>query len=119
MVDKIQRGPGLGPATDNRRHARMGMPKNTRATLQGPDGSTHDVGVQDISSGGAGLLVDGVFENASFVELHMEGLGSIKAHVARDFAGGIGVEFELSEKERLEKEEEIRAFRKTVAQGKF
>ncbi len=117
MVNKI--GGGLSPALNNRRHQRLGLPKNTKAQLRGADGQMHDVEVQDISAGGAGLVVDGVFENASFVELHMEGIGSIKAHVARDFAGGIGVAFDPSEADRKDMEEELKAFRKTVSGGKF
>jgi hypothetical protein len=46
-------------------------------------------------------------------------LGSIKAHVARDFAGGIGVEFDLDEQKTKDMETELRAFRKTVAEGNF
>ena len=117
MVEKVSGK--LEPALNNRRHARMNMPKNTRATLRGYDGTMHDVDVQDISAGGAGLVVDGTFENASFVELHMEGMDGIKARVARDFAEGIGVEFDLSERKKKDMEEALRSFRKTVARGKF
>jgi len=117
MIEKI--GGKLDPALNNRRHTRMDLPKNIRATLKGDDGTSHDVSVQDISASGAGLVVDGVFENASFVELHMEGLGGIKARVARDFAEGIGVEFDLSEKKKKDMEGELKEFRKTVSRGEF
>jgi len=117
MAEKVSRGPG--PAVNQRHHARMELPKNTRAVLRNADGSEQGVEVLDISAGGAGLLVDGTFENNAFVELHMEGIGSIKARVARDFVKGVGVEFDLAEPEKAEMEEELRAFRKTVAQGKF
>ena len=116
MVEKIERREA--PTTDQRCHARTNLPGNFRAALKGEDGTTYEVGVQDISAA-AGLLVDGVFENASFVELHMEGLGSINAHVARDFVGGIGVEFDLSGRHKKEMEAELKAFRKTVASGNF
>ena len=116
MVEKIERREA--PTTDQRRHARTNLPGNFWAALKGEDGTTYEVGVQDISAD-ARLLVDGVFENASFVELHMEGLGSINAHVARDFAGGIGVEFDLSGRHKKEMEAELKAFRKTVASGNF
>ncbi|PPR65184.1 MAG: hypothetical protein CFH02_01932, partial [Alphaproteobacteria bacterium MarineAlpha3_Bin1] len=49
----------------------------------------------------------------------MEGLGRINAHVARDFASGIGVEFDLSGRHKKEMEAELKAFRKTVASGNF
>ncbi len=117
MIDRI--GGGLTPTTDHRRHARMELPKNTRARLKGEDGAMHDVEVRDISAGGAGLLVGDAFENASFVELHMEGLGGIKARVARNFVEGIGLEFDFSEGEKENMEEQLRAFRKTVAVEKF
>ena len=116
MVEKIERREA--PTTGQHRHARTNLPGNFRAALKGEDGTTYEVGVQDISAA-AGLLVDGVFENASFVELHMEGLGSINAHVARDFVGGIGVEFDLSGRHKKEMEAELKTFRKTVASGNF
>jgi hypothetical protein len=116
LVEKIERREA--PTTDQHRHARTNLPGNFRAALKGEDGTTYEVGVQDISAD-ARLLVDGVFENASFVELHMEGLGRINAHVARDFAGGIGVEFDLSGRHKKEMEAELKAFRKTVASGNF
>jgi len=116
LVEKIERREA--PTTDQHRHARTNLPGNFRAALKGEDGTTYEVGVQDISAA-AGLLVDGVFENASFVELHMESLGRINAHVARDFAGGIGVEFDLSGCHKKEMEAELKAFRKTVASGNF
>ena len=117
MAEKITRG--LGPALNKRRHARMELPKNTRAVLRNADGSEQDVDVLDISAGGAGLLVSDTFENNAFVELHMEGLGSIKARVARDFVEGIGVEFDLTGPERKKMEDELLAFRKAVASEKF
>ncbi len=49
----------------------------------------------------------------------MAGLGTIKAHVARDFADGLGVAFVLDAQIKKDMEEELKAFRKTVAAGKF
>ena len=109
----------LNPALNQRRHARTELPPNTRAVLRKADGSEQGVDVLDISVGGAGLLVDDTFENNAFVELHMEGIGSIKASVTRDFVEGIGVEFDLAGPERKKMEEELRAFRKAVAEKKF
>jgi hypothetical protein len=117
LTDRI--GRGFGPATDHRRYDRMVLPKSTRARLKDEDGTIHEVEVQDISAGGAGLLVDGVFDNDSFVEMHMEGLGDIKARVARNFIEGIGIEFDLSEPERNVVEAELRAFRNTIAREEF
>ena len=117
MAEKVSTG--LSPALNQRRHARTELPKNTRAVLKNADGSEQDVNVLDISAGGAGLLIDDTFENDAFVELHMEGLGSIKARVTRDFIEGIGVEFDLTGPERKKMEEELLAFRKAVASEKF
>ncbi len=117
MAEKVSRG--LSPALNQRRHARMELPKNTRAVLRNADGSEQDVDVLDISAGGAGLLVSDTFENNAFVELHMEGLGSIKARVRRDFVEGIGVEFELTALEHKKMEDELLAFRKAIAREKF
>ncbi len=117
MAEKI--GTGLSPALNNRRHARTELPKNTRAVLKSADGTEQDVDILDISAGGAGLLVSETFENNAFVELHMEGMGSIKARVKRDFVEGIGVEFDLAGADRKKMEEEILAFRKAVAREKY
>ncbi len=117
MAEKVSKG--LSPALNQRRHARMELPKNTRAVLRNADGSEQDVDVIDISAGGAGLLVSDTFENNAFVELHLEGLGSIKAKVRRGYVEGIGVEFDLTGPERKKMEEELRAFRKAVASEKF
>lgn len=117
MIEKITRG--LSPALNQRRHARTELPKNTRAVLRNADGSEQDVDVLDISAGGAGLLVSETFENNAFVELHMEGIGSIKARVTRDFIEGIGIEFDLTGPEQKKIEDELLAFRKTVAKEKF
>ena len=110
--------------TDNppeqRRHERVELPEGFRATIRGEDGEEKEVTVKDISDAGAGLIVDGAFENDAFVELHMEGMGRIHGKVARKFAQGIGVEFDFSEGgENKEKEEELRKFRIAVAQKKF
>ena len=59
-----------------------------------------DAVVRDISAGGAGLIVSGTFHNEAFVDLHMEGFGRVSARIARKFVQGIGVEFNLNEKER-------------------
>ena len=112
-------GKGLSPALNQRRHARAELPKNTRAVLRNADGSEQDVDILDISAGGAGLLVSDTFENNAFVELHMEGIGSIKARVKRDFVEGIGIEFDLSGAEREKMEDELLAFRKAVVKEKF
>ncbi len=117
MAEKI--GRGLNPALNQRRHARTELPKNTRAVLRNADGSELDVDILDISAGGAGLLVSETFENNAFVELHMEGVGSIKARVKRDFVEGIGVEFDLTGPEREKMEEELLVFRKAIVKEKF
>ena len=108
-----------GNSDDTRRYPRVAVPGSYRATIRGEDGLERDAAVTDISAGGAGLIVDGLFGNSAFVELHMEGVGDFPARVAREFAQGIGIEFQISEKERNAMKDELLAFRKTVAAREF
>lgn len=108
------------PPPEQRRHERVDLPDDFRATIKDEDGEEKEVTVMDLSDGGAGLIVEGAFENDSFVELHMEGMGKIQGKVARSFAKGIGVKFEISEGEGdKEMEEELRKFRISVANKTF
>ena len=108
-----------GPPADQRRYQRTEVPEHVKATIIGEDGVEHDVTIKDLSGGGAGLIVDGSFENDDFVELHMEGYGKIPARVKREFVEGIGVEFELGEPEKNDMEEELKKFRLAVARKKY
>ncbi len=108
-----------GPPGDQRRYQRTKMPEHVKATIIGEDGVEQDVTVKDLSAGGAGLIVEGSYENDAFVELHMEGYGKIPARVKREFVEGIGVEFELDEPEKNDMEEELKKFRLSVAQKKY
>ncbi len=112
-------GPSAGPSGDQRRHERLEMPEHVKATIIGEDGVEQIATITDISAGGAGLAVDGPFENDAFVELHMEGYGKIPARVKREFVKGIGVEFQLGEPEKNDMEEELKKFRLSVAQKKY
>ena len=106
--------------SEQRRHERVELPEGFRATIRGEDGEEREVTVRDISDAGAGLIVDGAFENDSFVELHMEGMGRLHGKVARKFVEGIGVEFDFDDGGgNKEMEEELRKFRISVAQKKF
>jgi len=98
-----------------RRYARFLVPGNLPVKITGEDGREQDAAVTDISAGGAGLIVDGLFGNNDFVEIHMDGFGGLPGRVARKFAQGIGVEFDISENQREAIEEDLRAFRKTVS----
>lgn len=107
------------PGDDIRRYDRIAVPGNFQATLKDEKGREREVGVTDISAGGAGLVVDGQFANSEFIELHMDGFGKVPGKVKRQFAEGIGVEFDISEKEREAMKDELLAFRKTVAAKTF
>ena len=107
------------PVDDIRRYDRIVVPGNFQATLKDDKGNEQKVDVTDISAGGAGLVVDEQFGNSTFVELHMDGFGKVPAQVKRQFAEGIGVEFDISEKEREAMQEELLAFRKTLAAKTF
>jgi hypothetical protein len=105
---------------EQRRHERVPLPENFRATIKGEDGVEREVTVKDLSDGGAGLGVEGNFENDSFVELHMEGHGTIPGRVVRKFVEGIGVEFDFDDaRVSKDKEEELRKFRLAVARKEF
>ncbi len=105
--------------TEARRHPRQEVPENVRVTITGEGGEKIEGTVMDISPGGAGLSVNKPIDNNAFVELHMEGMGIVHGRVARNFARGIGVEFDLGERERKDMEEELIEFRKTVARKKY
>ncbi|MFQ5763679.1 MAG: PilZ domain-containing protein [Rhodospirillales bacterium] len=106
--------------TDRRRSPRFEVAEEIRATIRGPEGDEREATLKDISAGGAGLVGGGVFENDAFVELHMEGLGTVPARVARRSMEGVGLEFELDEADnKAEMTEELRKFRLAVAKQKF
>jgi len=111
---------GKDRTAEQRRYERVELPRATRAVLRDAAGNETEVTVTDLSEGGAGLAVEGGFDNEDFVELHMEGLRAIPGRVARSFVEGIGMEFELSEsRQKQDVEEELRKFRRTVAKKDF
>lgn len=115
-------GPGAGRdrPVDRRRAPRFEVAEEIRATVRDRDGEETEAILKDISTGGAGLIVGGAFENDDFVELHMEGLGTVPARVARKSMEGVGLEFNLDEAEdKAVMEEELRKFRLAVAKQKF
>lgn len=105
--------------TEARRHPRQELPENVRVTITSEDGEKTEGTVMNISAGGAGLSVNKPIDNDAFVELHLDGLGTVPGRVARNFARGIGVEFELGERERKDMQEELIKFRKAVARKKY
>ena len=105
--------------TDVRRYPRQRLAENVRVTITGEGGEKTEGMIRDISPGGAGLSVNKPIDNNAFVELHMEGMGIVHGRVARNFARGIGVEFDLSEEERKDMEEELIKFRKAVARKTY
>ena len=105
--------------TDVRRYPRQGLPANVPVTITGEGGEKIEGMVMDISPSGAGLSVAKPIDNYAFVELHLEGLGTVPGRVARNFASGIGVEFDLGERERKDMEEELIKFRKAVARKEY
>jgi len=117
MTDKIAGSSGTRP--DHRRHERLDLPDNTRAVLRNADGVELEVGVNDLSGGGAGLKTETPFDNESFVELHINGMAPISGRVARKFVEGMGVEFDLKDQEKEKMEEEVRKFRLAVARGQI
>ncbi len=105
--------------TEHRRNERLTVEEKLRAVITAEDGTTTEAFVQDISAGGAALVVGPNFFNETFVDLHMEGIGRVNARVARKFQQGIGVEFNINEKERQAMQEELKKFRKAGGRGTF
>jgi hypothetical protein len=103
---------GKNASPDIRRHERVSVGENFRATLTDSTGAKTDAVVLDVSAGGAGLNVVGAFQNDAFVELHMGSFGKISGRVARKFVEGIGVEFAMDEAEQKRFKEALIAFRK-------
>jgi len=103
--------------TEHRRHQRLTVEEKLRAVITKADGTKTEAVVQDISAGGAGLVVGANFHNETFVDLHMEGIGKVNARVARQFAQGIGVEFNVNEKARAEVKKELIKFRRAGGGG--
>jgi hypothetical protein len=105
--------------TEQRRHPRYTVEEKLRAVLTAEDGTTTEAEVRDVSAGGAALLVGTNFYNETFVDLHMEGFGKVNARVARQFREGIGVQFNIGEKDRAAIQEALAQFRKAGGRGKF
>ena len=80
-----------------RNHARYAYDKGVRVVAGGRE---HAGRVQDISRGGAALLLNSSLDNTAFVDLHVEGFGRIPSQVVRKFDNGVGVEFDLSDEAR-------------------
>lgn len=102
---------------EHRRHQRLSVEDKLRAVITNTDGTKTVAEVHDISEGGAALIVGTNFYNETFVDLHMESIGKVNARVARQFREGIGVEFNLSERERAAVKEELMKFRKAGGGG--
>lgn len=113
MTDQIRGSSGAPP--ENRRHQRFNLPTNTRAFVRDAKGNDHPVRVNDLSGGGAGLAIETPFDNHAFIELHMVGMEPVSGKVRRKLTEGMGVEFDLSDKEKKDMEDEIRKFRLAVA----
>lgn len=80
--------------TARRRHERIPYGKPFRAYV---DGVSHEGTVEDISAGGARLEAPVRLDNATFVDLHVEGVGRVPASVVRSSGNGYCVAFRLAE----------------------
>ena len=79
---------------NRRNHRRYPFGRDVRVVAAGRE---HIVHVQDISRGGAALLLNTSIDNDAFVDLHVEGFGRISSQVVRRFDNGVGVEFDLGD----------------------
>lgn len=62
----------------------------------------------DVSLSGIAINTTANVENGQFVEMHIEGFGSIRGSVARVYEGGAAVTFDEDEKAREKLSETIR-----------
>lgn len=75
------------------RHDRFAVKQPVKVTT--PDGSSFQAESENVSRSGMALALDGpVMENGQFLELHMEGLGSLTGRVVRAYGGGVALQFE-------------------------
>ena len=102
-----------------RRHERTSVGGKFRATVTDSTGAKTEAVVLDVSAGGAGLNVQGAFQNDAFVDLHMGTFGTVSGRVARKFVEGIGVEFNMDDAEKKRFNEALIAFRKAGGRGAF
>jgi len=88
----------VSASNHNRRiHTRHPYEREARVVAGGRE---HAGRIQDISRGGASLLLNSSIGNDAFVDLHVEGVGRIPSQVVRQFDRGVGVEFDLSDEAR-------------------
>ncbi len=77
---------------NRRAHPRYAYGRAARAYAEGSE--IHGT-VQDISRGGASLLLNSPLENDAFIQLHVEGVGQVPSKVVRQFEQGVGVQFDF------------------------
>ena len=75
------------------RHQRHAIP--TPVCIMAGD-QTHKGAILDISASGAAIQLDAQLEDGARIDLFMEGVGQIAAHVARKLADGVAVEFDTA-----------------------
>ena len=77
---------------NRRAHTRYTYGRAARAYAEG--GEIQGT-VQDISRGGASLLLNSPLANDAFIQLHVEGVGQVPSKVVRQFEQGVGVQFDF------------------------
>ena len=75
-------------------------PVRMRSRGEGRDGEFTEGTVNDVSLSGVALNIATDVANGHFVEMHIEGLGSITGNVARTYKGGAAVHFDEDEETR-------------------
>ena len=76
------------------RHRRFEPPKAIPAELEADDADLVKATIRDISASGVALDMETPFDNGTFVQVHIEGMGRMSGNVIRGYEGGMAVVFE-------------------------
>ncbi len=74
------------------------------------DGQEIEGQVDNISISGLAINTHSAFENAQFVDLHIDGIGAAVGRVTRVYDGGIAVQFDAEQSESSAVGQAIRKF---------
>ena len=111
----------LSPVQNNlRRYPRYADNRKVRVK-GGADGSAWDQEgtLDDISGSGASLRINVEMHNNAFVDMHVQGVGSVRGSVVRAYDGGAAVEFEMAESKKEQLANSLAAFNKNVRRGGY
>ena len=100
---------------NQRLHTRY--PSKAKVRVATP-GRAEEGKLEDISAGGASVSLLTDLGNDLFLEMHIEGLGHVPAHVVRSYDGGMAVKFDVDEDGKKDIDEALKEIYKTVDENK-